>query len=392
VGQEGSALVAWLRSEHIRTEAGFAALRREWNDLLDRSPSRSVFLTWEWLHAWWQCVGRERPLLVIAVRDGRGQLVGVGPFCVARTGCLNPLRTVVFLGTEQVCSEYLDIVADPGLIPEVVECIWAALRQEMHAWDCLRFTDLLENAVVRQRLVPLARQGDFLVLEGKGHICPYFPLGAGRKGFWSALGPNQRANLRRRTRSFVELGATHEVTDSMDRLPEALATLFDLHAKRWAEGRQRSTFDGERIHRFHREVVESLGLKGRVRIHTLRLNGKVVASLYALEYKKHVFYYQSGFDPALPDSQMKENHYTPGFVLMGRVLEDAAGRGLEEFDFLRGPETYKSRWTDACRVTRSVTIAPQQHWNAVLQIGIERAVATVKKGLKTLLRREKELL
>jgi CelD/BcsL family acetyltransferase involved in cellulose biosynthesis len=379
-----------LRAIFIRSEVGFAALRQEWSDLLDRSASRSVFLTWEWLYASWRSVTPDLPLYIIAVRDGAERLLGLGPFCIVRTAKPIPMRTLVFLGTECVCSEYLDIVADPGLVHEVVGCIWAAIRQEMHAWDCIRFTDLLENALVREHLVPLARDCDFLVLEDKGQICPYFVFGNGRKGFWEALSPNQRSNLRRRARKFLELGTTFEVVDSMDRLPDALGMLFELHAKRWSERNQRGVLADEAIRRFHGEVVSLLGPKEQVRIYTLRMNGKVVASLYALEYKNHLFYYQSGFDPEPPAPRLKESQYAPGFVLMGRVLEDAAERGLAEFDFLRGAETYKFRWTDTYRVTRSVTLVPRQRWNAVLQIGIEQTAATIKRGLKSVLRGERE--
>ena len=37
----------------IDSARGFAALRSEWNALLEASASASPFLTWEWLHTWW---------------------------------------------------------------------------------------------------------------------------------------------------------------------------------------------------------------------------------------------------------------------------------------------------------------------------------------------------
>jgi hypothetical protein len=31
----------------------FNELREEWDGLLERSSSKSIFLTWEWLFYWW---------------------------------------------------------------------------------------------------------------------------------------------------------------------------------------------------------------------------------------------------------------------------------------------------------------------------------------------------
>ena len=43
--------------EIIDSAWGFSALRAEWNSLLRASASASPFLTWEWLHTWWQQLG-----------------------------------------------------------------------------------------------------------------------------------------------------------------------------------------------------------------------------------------------------------------------------------------------------------------------------------------------
>ena len=48
---------------------------------------------------------------------------------------------------------------------------------------------------------------------------------------------------------------------------------------------------------------------------------------------------------------MKPSDYSPGLVLIGRALEEAVERGGSEFDFLRGDEPYKRRWTGLRRRT-----------------------------------------
>ena len=57
--------------EKIEDAAGFEKLREEGNDLLRRSASDCLFLTWEWLHTWWTHLSEGRRLRILAVRcDG----------------------------------------------------------------------------------------------------------------------------------------------------------------------------------------------------------------------------------------------------------------------------------------------------------------------------------
>jgi DNA-binding CsgD family transcriptional regulator len=60
---------------------GFSALQPAWEDLLVDSPSDCMFLTWEWLHAWYKHLGQQRKLHIITVWDG-ATLVALAPLIV----------------------------------------------------------------------------------------------------------------------------------------------------------------------------------------------------------------------------------------------------------------------------------------------------------------------
>ena len=51
------------------TDAEFGALRDDWNALLCRSAADNIFLTWEWLHTWWEHFGSNKNLLLLAIED-----------------------------------------------------------------------------------------------------------------------------------------------------------------------------------------------------------------------------------------------------------------------------------------------------------------------------------
>jgi CelD/BcsL family acetyltransferase involved in cellulose biosynthesis len=62
-----------------------------------------------------------------------------------------------------------------------------------------------------------------------------------------------------------------------------------------------------------------------------------------------VFSYQIGFDPKL-------KRMSPGAIIIAHAIQEAISRGLKEFDFLRGSESYKYRWGARDRETYRVLL------------------------------------
>ncbi len=61
--------------------SGFDELRPEWNDLLHRSTSDTVFCTWEWQSTWWHAYDGGQ-LWIVACRSDDGELVGIGSWLI----------------------------------------------------------------------------------------------------------------------------------------------------------------------------------------------------------------------------------------------------------------------------------------------------------------------
>src|SRR5947207_2790147 len=102
-----------------------AAMRDEWNDLLDRTETATIYQTWEWNEAWWRSFGRGKRLRLIQVREA-GRLAGIAPFYVSFHYRL-PLRKLSFVGTG--ASDYLDVIAERDTEQQVGETLLQHLRQ-----------------------------------------------------------------------------------------------------------------------------------------------------------------------------------------------------------------------------------------------------------------------
>ena len=63
----------------IQQESELQALRTAWNGLLASAVSNTVFLTWEWVTAWWSTYGKPGELRVLLAADDAGAIVGIAP-------------------------------------------------------------------------------------------------------------------------------------------------------------------------------------------------------------------------------------------------------------------------------------------------------------------------
>jgi CelD/BcsL family acetyltransferase involved in cellulose biosynthesis len=375
-GEDRASAGALVVTQYDRTE-DFEGLRKEWNDLLERSRSQSVFLTWEWLYAWWRHFGAGFDLRIVAVRR-EGRLVGIGPFCVSPTWRWMPLRVLTFLGTTRVSSEYLDIVADPSCEQEVVDAIFRTFREDGGRWDCMVLPEVLAESLVLSHLEGRARSAGSRVQRTLSQVCPYLNLPKSDVEFFALLGPQMRAALRRSTRKLEGVGAEVKRIDLVDGDPSVLSVLFSLHEKRWAVRNRAGNFKDQTIRAFHGQLVKDLGAAGWLCLYVLQMEGRPIGVLYGFRFKDKFFFYQSGFDPQPPTSAIKWADYSPGLVLIGHGIREAIVQGLTEFDYLRGVEPYKRRWTKTDRTTWCLTVVPTGNWKARLLLRIQDTVTQTK--------------
>src|SRR5205823_1558429 len=126
-------------------------------------------------------------------------------------------------------------------------------------------------------------------------------------------------------------------TAAKDDLDGGMEALFRLHQRRWRGRGLPGQFASGRVRAFHREVAQQCATRGWLRLHTLRLDGRIQAVLYCFHYGGGGYYYLGGFEPELA-------RYSPGTVLTAHAIRSAIDEGAREFDFVRGDEPYKYVW------------------------------------------------
>ena len=322
---------------------GFSALASEWNDLLARSRYDTFFLTHEWQSVWWQQLGAGE-LWILAFYRGENdqgnprQLVGIAPFYLSehKRGKWAGKRSLQLVGCVEV-SDFLDIVIAAGWEKEVYYCLLDWLQsEEAPAWDYLDLCNLPEDSLSYKALPSIFRNAGLRVEVDQEDVAPHVHLPARYENYLMQIDKKQRHEIRRKQRRVErELDVGFTLVQSMDALQEAMDEFLRLQRMSRPD---KESFMTPHMERFFRVMAGRMLEAGHLHLSFLSLNGENAAALLAFEYKKELLLYNSGYDTE------KWAGYSPGWVLLGYVIQHAIARGIEVFDFLQGDEEYKYRF------------------------------------------------
>lgn len=316
----------------------FALMKEDWNDLLRRSASDTVFLRWEWLHTWWEAFGRGRTLCILAARDG-GRLVGAAPFYLEEDS--RGVRHLRFC-SDELYPDGLDVISERGREREVVGATASWLFGGGLRWDVASLRHVGSASV----LPGLLRGSGRTWRAGPPEPCPYIRMEGTFEAY--AEGRPRLADVLKKEKRLLEKGITHRVIREEGELPKAMDDLFLLHDKRAREKGITTVFTSEGIQAFHRRLAGQFLKEKILNLQFLTDGENAVSALYSFHYKRKIYFYQSGFDPAW-------RAWSVGAVMIAVALRRAFQDGLEEFDFLKGDEGYKALWMNAVREERALS-------------------------------------
>ncbi|MDW5290742.1 GNAT family N-acetyltransferase [Formosa sp. PL04] len=168
--------------------------------------------------------------------------------------------------------------------------------------------------------------------------CPYVHLPQLYNDYLESLSVSFKRMLKNRTNfcekhgvSFVFLSNSHK-----DLLPAALIDLNRLHKLRMTEMSMESKFLKPDSQAFH-EIIQGHSSNPTLIIQALR-DEAVIGTLYGFISANRFVYFAAGIDP-------RYSKYSLGVVLIGKMMDYLIVHNFRYFDFLRGTEDYKFKWT-----------------------------------------------
>jgi CelD/BcsL family acetyltransferase involved in cellulose biosynthesis len=320
-----------LRVEVCETPEAFRMLKDPWSILHQGSASRSLFMTWEWLEAWWNAYGAASELRAVCVYDGR-TLVGAAPLVRSRRRYYGmSLVEVAFVGdgaSDRQC--FLDATSDGA----ATSAIWEFILENPFGASILRLEQLPRaSPTVTWALAQNAR----LQTEESSRL-PFLRLEGGWAAYEASLSRRFRSEMRTRHKVFASFGSWECRHVRGSQAVEMLPALAAVEAASGKLAKGKGFLADPRnlalLRDFGRmaappllECVASL----------LSIGGTLVAYLFGMVFDHKYHAYTMAYLPQYAKG-------SPGKYVMHETIRWAFENGLAEFDFLRGEFQMKENW------------------------------------------------
>jgi len=327
----------------ISSLSQFDKMAKSWDELLAKSSSNNIFLTWEWQFSWAESfLHKYRQLFVIPVYK-KDELVAIAPWYIRQTpakGFL--LNEIEFLGTPESDSDYLDVFIKKGHEKGVTEALYQFLFKEGASfWDSLMLKDIPANSLFLLHLLnKIEEDGKYCEIT-KGSFCPFTALPKDKETFISSLSANRREQFRRHLKILKGLGNVEHRTFWVGDTSPVLDEFFSLSAR---TNSQTSNL----LKPFIEKFISRCENKKWVQIDLLTANQKNISGFLHLHYGSTIYMYLMAVDKTFHPK------ISLGNILVGLSIENAIEQGFSIYDFLKGTEHYKFHWMNGLNTSLNI--------------------------------------
>jgi CelD/BcsL family acetyltransferase involved in cellulose biosynthesis len=350
-----------MRTTIITSWQQLSDLQDEWNSLLRSSSSDTIFLSWEWIQAWRSVVGENIELLVIAVHDQDGRLVGIAPFYKYQLTFLGliPFKALRILADYATGSEYPDWIVSPDCEEEALSAITQALLNAQQLWDLIWMPRIAGWTGAYARITQAAHRSGMLV-HSRTDAFSNIILPKSFYIYEHQFSSKRRKNLRRiRSHLLSSPGVDVIYCQEQSEIPRFLNALFDLHHRRRTILGDPGCFIRKPSEAdFYRQFVPLALDRGWLRLCALIQDDVMQAVQIGYVYNDEYLAMQEGFNPNFINGV--------GNVLRHVSIENLIDEGLKSYDFLGGVSEHKRLWHAEERLGHDLLIARPSFKNRLI--------------------------
>jgi len=306
-----------------------------WNALVEQSIADTPFSRYEYLAEWWQTLGggewKTAELVLISASDN-DQLVGIAPLFIAE---YEGRQALMLVGSIEI-SDYLDLIVREADLARFLSGLIDFLASSLpDAWSAIDWYNLPDNSLTLAALKADSEQRSWNYHEEIYRPTPRIALNGSFEEYLSHIDKKQRHEIKRKMRRAAEsdLNVRFNVIDHSADIEQEINNFFDL----MVQDPNKANF----LHPAMREqmtvTIRAAFAQNYLWLAFLEVDGVKVASSLNFDYKNKLWGYNSGVSRA-------HMELSPGWVLLGHVIEWCCESGRYEFDFMRGDEDYKYRF------------------------------------------------
>ncbi|MBN1452342.1 MAG: GNAT family N-acetyltransferase [Anaerolineales bacterium] len=316
----------------------------EWNALLSESISDVPFLRHEYLSAWWATCGggewEQAELVLVSARESN-RLIGIAPLFLteqsprSETERDDGQQALMLLGSIEI-SDYLDLIVRavdlPRFLSGTLDFLASNSALARSTFDWYNLPD--DSPTLAALKVESAKRGwDFTAEPFRPSLS--VPLPGDFEEYLAGIDKKQRHEIRRKMRRAAESAQNvhwYIVSDesTLDAEAEACCHLM-------AQDPAKQAFLTQTMRTQMKTMIHAAFKAGILQLAFLEVDGKKAAGYLNFDYGNRIWVYNSGLDFSYKD-------LSPGWVLLGYLLQWANENGRSEFDFMRGDEDYKYKF------------------------------------------------
>ncbi len=308
--------------------------KQEWNELLTGSISDNPFLRYEYQSVWWEHRGGgEWPaadLVLVSAREDE-KLIGIAPLFISE---YEGQPALLLVGSIEI-SDYLDLIVRMDDHAQFLSGLLDFLASSLpDNWRSLDWYNLPDSSPTLAALKAESTQRGWTHLEEIYRPTPRIALNGDFEEYLSRVEKKQRHEIRRKMRRAKESGrgvrwVISDLTDIEAEIDSFLALMEQDQGK--------AGFLREPMRVQMRAVIRTAYENGWLWLAFLEADGQRIAAALNFDYKDKLWGYNAGVNRAYMD-------LSPGWVLLGHILQWACENKRTEFDFMRGDEEYKYRF------------------------------------------------
>lgn len=283
----------------------------------------SVFAMPFWLQTWWKHFGAGLKPLILSAWKGT-DLVGLAPLMIKDS-------TAFLLGSADIC-DYLDFAVLPGEEHDFISCTLTALAER--DIDCLDlFAQRPEAVVFKGFFSGKPVEGWQGSMEQENESAEIL-LPQDWETYLATLNKKQRHEVRRKIRKLENEteSVRYDVLEQKEEIVRFIPKFLDL----FLQNPEKEEFMTGKMKSFFQESITAAAGSGLARFGLLEVNDQLAAAVLYFDYRHRIYLYNSGYDNDYNDLSV-------GLLSKIFCIRDSIERGKKVFDFLKGPEIYKSR-------------------------------------------------
>jgi hypothetical protein len=311
---------AW---QEIATEWDAAALE-----------ANAFYLSYSWLHPWWEAFGR-LPLELGIVWSGH-RVIAIAPFCRARVWRWGlPVVVVSNLFNAHLAR------SDVALLEDERRSLRSLLDDmDRQPWDLLFLREIPSRSRCLLELRELSRERGLRLYSQPSLDSPYINIEGTWESFERGLSQRFRKSLRNKinrleaARVEVRFNSFSGVSEVEGILPDVMR----LASESWS-GQRGSSIASPANRRFYEPMMRMMAARGALKVWTLHLDDCLASFEIHVACGRTVAAVKASYSP-------RWAWFSPGSVLEAHVVEELfRSAQFSRYDLLGKNDFYKRRWT-----------------------------------------------